>query len=181
MEETPHVVDSETVFEGRVFRVRIDRIRYHDGAMHRVDVIEHRGSFGIIALPSANEIVLVRQYRHPIARSLWEIPAGTAELGEEPTLGAARELQEETGYRAGRIYAIGSLFMTPGFCNEIMHFFVAEDLSAGEQSLDEDERIEVASFTLDEAEALTKTGQIADAKTLVALLWMRGSRGQITP
>jgi ADP-ribose pyrophosphatase len=181
MEEVPEIIDSKTVFEGRVFRVRTDQIRYDDGVVHRLDVVEHRGSFGIIALPSPNEIVLVRQYRHPIARSLWEIPAGTAELGEDPLHGAARELQEETGYRAGRVQAIGTMYMTPGFCNEIMHFFVAEELVAGEQSLDDDERIEVASFTLDGAEALVKAQEIADAKTLIALLWMRSGRGQLTP
>ncbi|MBV8331356.1 MAG: NUDIX hydrolase [Candidatus Eremiobacteraeota bacterium] len=177
--ERPDVVGSERVFEGRVFDVRLDRVRYADGAEHRVDIVEHRGSFTIVALPSPDELVLVRQYRHAAGTAFWELPAGSAEPGEEPSAGAARELREETGYRAGRIRPVGSLYPTPGYCNEIMHFFVAEELTAGEQTLDEDERIEVGIYTWDAAWRLVASGEIADMKTVLALLWVESKRGEI--
>jgi len=176
MDDKPEILHSERVFEGRVFDVRIDRIRYPDGAEHRVDVVEHPGSFTVLAIPAPGQVVLVRQYRHPVAATLWELPAGTAEQGEDPLGGAARELQEETGYRAGRMRRLGSLYATPGFCTETMHFFVAEDLTAGEQMLDEDERIEVGTFTRDAAWRLVDRGQIADMKTVLALLWTESSQ-----
>ena len=171
MDERPLTIGSDRIFEGRVFNVRVDRVRYSDGAEHRVDVVEHRGSFTVLAMPSPGEVVLVRQYRHPIGKALWELPAGTAEPGEDPLEGASRELREETGYRAERLRSLGSLYATPGFCTEIMHFFAAEGLEAGEQMLDEDERIEVATFTREEAWRLVAAREIGDMKTVLALLW----------
>jgi ADP-ribose pyrophosphatase len=176
MDETPEVLKSERVFEGRVFNVRIDRVRYPDGAEHRIDVVEHPGSFTILAMPGPDEVVLVRQYRHPVSKAIWELPAGTAEPGEDPVAGAVRELAEETGYRAGRIRRLGSLFATPGFCTETMHFFTAEELTEGEQMLDEDERIHVATFTRDAAWRLVAQGEIADMKTVLALLWTESNQ-----
>jgi ADP-ribose pyrophosphatase len=112
---------------------------------------------------------------------LWEIPAGVSEPGETAADGALRELREETGYRASTMRPLGSMFVTPGYCTERLEFFHADGLSSGDQQLDEDERIAVASFTIGEAERLVETGQIADVKTVVALLWMRGSRGELVP
>lgn len=176
MDEKPELCSSHRVFEGRVFNVRIDRIRYPDGAEHRVDVVEHPGSFTVLAMPAPNEVVLVRQYRHAVSKALWELPAGTAEPGEDPVAGAARELAEETGYRAGRVEPLGSLYATPGFCTETMHFFTARQLTAGEQMLDEDERIDVATFTRDAAWRLVAQGEIADMKTVLALLWTESNQ-----
>jgi ADP-ribose pyrophosphatase len=176
MDEKPELLTSERVFEGRVFSVRIDRIRYQDGAEHRIDVVEHPGSFTVLAMPSPHEVVLVRQYRHAVSEAVWELPAGTAHPGEDPAAGAARELAEETGYRAGRMRRLGSLFATPGFCTEIMHFFAAEDLLPGEQMLDEDERIEAQTFTRDAAWRLVAGREIADMKTVLALLWTESNQ-----
>ena len=180
MDDRPQVLSSQRAFEGRVFDVRVDRVRYDDGAEHRVDVVEHRDSFAIAAAPRPGEVVLVRQYRHAAGKMLWELPAGTAEPGEDPLAGAARELAEETGYRAARFHRLGSLYATPGFCTEIMHFFAAEGLTQGEQMLDEDERIEVGVFTVEAARRLVAEGEIADMKTVLALLWMEGRRGEFT-
>lgn len=181
MESKPQVISSVQRFEGRVFRVRTDELRFEDGGSARVDVVEHRGSYAIIALPQPDRIVLVRQYRHPVGRELWEIPAGTAEPDESILTGALRELVEETGYRAHSARAIGTFYMTPGFCNEVMHMVVAEQLEPGTQSLDEDERIVVQTFTIEEAESLLASGEICDAKTIFALVWMRGNRGELAP
>lgn len=173
MEEAPRVVASRRPFEGRVFNVRIDELRYADGTVHRVDVVEHPASLAIVAIPAPNELVLVRQYRHPARSSLWEIPAGSSEPGEAPVDGARRELREETGYVAGRIRPIGTIWTTPGFCSELMHFFHADELTAGEPAFDADERIEVGRFTFQAAQRLVAEGT-ADAKTLLALFWLQG-------
>lgn len=180
-DEIPQRIESRTVFEGPVFRVRVDELRYADGATHRCDVVEHAATFGIIALCASGELVLVRQYRHPVGRMLWEIPAGTSEPDEPAADGALRELAEETGYRAGRIRPLWTVYMTPGFCDEAMHFYVAEQLVAGAQSLDEDERIDVGCFSLDQALQMFASGEIADVKTLLALQWMAAQRAQVVP
>jgi ADP-ribose pyrophosphatase len=177
MEDAPRVLASRRCFDGRVFGVRIDTVRYSDGTEHRVDVVEHGASLAIIARPTPRELVLVRQYRHPANAALWEVPAGTAEPGEDPAVAANRELREETGYRAGRIRPIGSVWTSPGFCSEVMHFFVADDLTAGEPALDDDERIESGVFTPEAAWRLVADGT-ADAKTLLALFWLQGGEGE---
>src|SRR5262249_6930280 len=110
MSELPETISSSRVFEGRVFDVRIDQLRYDDGSQHRIDVVEHGPSFTIAAAPAPNEVVLVRQYRHPARAELWELPAGRSEADEDPASGALRELREETGFRAGRIRRIFSLY-----------------------------------------------------------------------
>ena len=178
METAPYVLRSRRLYEGRVFTVRATTLRYSDGTEHRVDVVEHGASLAIVATPEPNELVLVRQYRHPVKSLLWEIPAGAAEPGESPLEGAIRELREETGYRAGRIRPIGSVWMTPGFCSEIMHFFYADELTAGEAACDDDERIEVGRFTYQAARRLVAEGT-ADAKTLMALFWLQGAGDKI--
>jgi ADP-ribose pyrophosphatase len=177
MEDAPRTLSSRRCFEGRVFDVRVDTVRYPDGSEHRVDVVEHGASLAIVARPTPQELVLVRQYRHPASAALWEVPAGTAEPGEEAAAAAARELREETGYRAGRIRPIGSAWMSPGFCSEIMHFFVADRLTAGAPALDDDERIEARVFTHEAAWRLVADGT-ADAKTLLALFWLQGGEGE---
>jgi ADP-ribose pyrophosphatase len=178
MDESPAVLDSSRRFEGRVFNVRIDTLRYEDGARARVDVVEHGDSIAIIATATGNDLVLVRQYRHPARAALWEIPAGSAQPDEDLIAGAVRELREETGYRAGRMRRVGSVWTTPGFCDEVMHFFYAEELVAGEPAPDEDERIEVGTFSQEAAWRLVANGS-ADAKTVLALCWMAGARGEI--
>jgi ADP-ribose pyrophosphatase len=177
MEEAPRVIASRGVFEGRVFRVRVDDVRYEDGSEHRIDVVEHGASVAIVATPTAGSIVLVRQYRLPTGRSLWEIPAGMSDPDENPADGARRELREETGYLAGRLRPLGSTWTTPGFCSEIMHFFHADQLTAGAPDMEEDERIEVRTCSHEAAWRLVAEGT-ADAKTLLALFWLQGGEGE---
>jgi ADP-ribose pyrophosphatase len=127
----------------------------------------------ILATPEPGRLVLVRQYRHAIGGLLWEIPAGTAEHGEDPLDGARRELREETGYRSAEVTRIGSFYTSPGFCDEIVHLYHAQRLEPGPQALDGDERIEVGTFSLEAAWRLVGGGGVADCKTVVALLWLK--------
>ncbi len=178
MDDLPRILSSRRCFDGRVFSVRVDEVAYADGAEHRLDVVEHGASLAIVATPSPSEIVLVRQYRHPAGSMLWEVPAGSAERDENPVDGARRELREETGYSAGRIRRIGSVWTSPGFCSELMHFFHAEELVAGETAFDDDERIEVGLFSIAAAWRLVADGA-ADAKTVLALFWLQGGEDKI--
>ncbi len=178
MNDVPQLISTNRVFTGLVFNVRIDELRYGDLSNHRLDVVEHGPSLTILATPNPGEVVLVRQYRHAAGATLWELPAGMSEAGEEPIVGAARELREETGYRAGRIRPLASLYSTPGFCDEVLHFFHADDLRAGEQALDDDEVIEVGVFELDAAWRLVAGGTIADCKTVLGLLWANAHRDE---
>lgn len=179
MESKPQVISSVERFKGRVFSVRTDEVEFDDGARARLDIVAHGGSYAVVALPTPDSIVLVRQYRHAVGREIWEIPAGTAEPGEGIVNGALRELAEETGYRASSARHIFSFFMTPGFCDEVMHVILAEHLEPGMQALDEDERIAVQTFTIEETDSLLASGEICDIKTLFALFWMRGKRSEL--
>ncbi len=180
MEQLPRVIDSEHIFEGRVFGVRRDLVRFASNHEVRLDIVEHPGSFAILARPSAGAIVLVRQYRHPAHAYLWEIPAGKAEAGESALEGAARELAEETGYRATTLRELAAVYMTPGFCEERLHLVLADDLTPGPTDLDEDEAIEVRVVTITDAQAMVVRGEIVDAKTVLALLYLAARAGEPT-
>jgi ADP-ribose pyrophosphatase len=171
MSEHPQVLESREIFKGRVFSVRVDTIRA-DGRDHRLDIVEHPGSFAIAAVPEPQHIVLVRQYRHAAGQTLWEIPAGTAEPNEECESGARRELREETGYTADCFEQLCLAYPTPGFCTERVHVYAAYGLHAGPQQLEEDERIDVRTVSFEEAWAMQASGQIIDMKTLLSLLWL---------
>jgi len=166
------VLRSRHPFTGKQFAVRVDEVRI-DGRAHEYELAEHPGGFAIIALPNADHIVLVRQYRHATAGFLWELPAGTAQLGEDPSRGALRELREETGYIAGTVRKLWEVYPSPGILTEVMHIFVAEDLTPGQADPDEGEQLEVRVVSVEEAWQMQDRGELRDAKTLLALLWLR--------
>jgi len=168
------VYSSERPYGGRVVNLRVDEIDAYRGDRRRkVEVVEHVGGVVVIAQPSPREIVLVKQYRHPAAAELWEVPAGMIERGEEPIVTAERELIEETGYRAERLEFLWSIYTTPGYCNERIHFFVAHGLTAGEAQPEDDEQFELRVWTLDDAWAAVERDELRDAKTQIALAWAR--------
>jgi ADP-ribose pyrophosphatase len=165
----PH--SSRRIYEGRVLNLRVDEIDKPAGGRRLIEIVEHNGGAVIIALPSPSEIVLVRQYRYAAGADLWELPAGMIDPGETPDTAAARELHEETGYTAGRIRYLWSAYSTPGFCQELLHFYVAQDLTPGDQKQDEVEQIEVRTWKLEEAWNLVQADQLRDAKTQIGLAW----------
>jgi ADP-ribose pyrophosphatase len=166
-----------TVFEGRIITVQVESITLPKGQALDAEIVRHPGSVVIVPVNASNEVILVRQYRHAIGRSTWELPAGTLKQGEDVRAAAKRECQEEVGMVAERLVPLGSFFPTPGYCDENMHFFLASGLReprAGDDEAhqDEDEDIETLSVPLPELRAMIARGDIVDLKTLggVALL-----------
>lgn len=185
LRETP--VDGRIVHQGRYVTFRVDRVRDADGGIHTRDWVDHPGAVAILAV-DAGSVLMVRQFRTPAGRVLMEIPAGTLERlpgggTEDPDGAARRELGEETGQQAARWRTLGRFYPAPGFASELMHLYLATDLApvpdyAGPE---EDERIAVARIPVADALAMADRGEIADAKTLVALFWLArlADRGEI--
>lgn len=167
------VVDSKTVYEGRVFDVHQDQVRLPDGRTVRIDVVAHRGAVTIIPLDEEGQIWFIRQYRHPAGRTLLELPAGVAEEDEAPEVSAHREIREEIGMAAGHLEALGEFFLAPGYSTEYMYVFLATGLTEDPLEGDEDEDIEVEKVPAAQAMLLAEKGHIQDAKTLAALLLAR--------
>ncbi|ACX51599.1 NUDIX hydrolase [Ammonifex degensii KC4] len=163
---------SETVFQGRILRVRVDTVLLPDGCTSTREVVEYSGAVAIVPLTAEGEVVMVRQYRYPVGRELLEIPAGKIEEGEEPEACARRELEEETGFMARSWQHLGSFYSTPGFTSEKMHLFLAQDLYPGKKNPDRDEFLRVERLPLAQALELIRKGEIADAKSICGLLWV---------
>lgn len=161
---------SETLFEGKVFNLRRDTVRLRDGTVVTRDVVEHPGSVVIAAVTDRREVILVRQYREPAGRALWELPAGRRDPGEDPLAGAQRELAEETGLRARSWRLLARFYPSPGYTTEFKWLFLAQDLEPGPSRPDPDEDIEVRAVPLAEALAMAARGEIVDGKTLIGLL-----------
>ncbi|WP_046173773.1 NUDIX hydrolase [Domibacillus indicus] len=166
---------TESIFKGKVINVQVDDVILPDGKTAKRELIKHPGAVCVIAITVEKKIILVEQYRKALERPLVEVPAGKLEPGEEPSYCAARELEEETGYRPGSITHVQSFYTSPGFADELVHVFLAKDLEKVEGGLvaDEDEFVELLEVTLAEAEQLAKEERIFDAKTLWALQYIR--------
>jgi ADP-ribose pyrophosphatase len=166
--ETP--LSSERIYEGRMINLRRDMVRLPDGNSSSREVVEHPGAVAVVPILDDDSILLVRQFRHPVGKVLLEIPAGKLGPGEEPDLCAARELEEETGYRANKLERRSSLFTGPGFTDEIIHIYVASDLVRSAACPDEDEFIEAERFDADTVRQMVRDGRICDAKTIAGLM-----------
>jgi len=172
-------LDSRRIYTGRVVRLDLDTVRFPDGSTGELELIRHPGAAAIV--PCASDplgadptILLIRQYRYATGGELWEIPAGTLDPGEDPEACARRELLEETGVTAARLQRLTSIWTTPGFTNEVIHLYLATGLTSGEPSRERDEFIEVVPQPLSRVLALIRDGEIRDAKTVVAILYMAG-------
>ncbi len=169
------VLSSKVSFEGPVFRVVTDEVREPGGEAHRRDVVRHPGSVVVLAVDDAKSkrdplILLERQYRHAAAQYLYEIPAGSLDPGEDPLTGAKRELLEETGYKAKHWSKLVRFFASPGFLGEWMQIFIAEGLTPGDATPEDDEQIELFAVPLSELLREIDAGRIHDGKTIAATL-----------
>jgi ADP-ribose pyrophosphatase len=175
IEEKAELLSSESVFDGPLFRVLRDRLIEPGGKLATRDIVRHNGSVVVLAIDNTKNkrdpwIVVERQYRHAANRFLWELPAGKLEPGEDPLLGAQRELAEETGYRAKKWKPLVEYYASPGFLGESMKVFVAEGLVAGDAHPEDDEHIAFRLVKLSELLKLIELGAILDGKTLSAVL-----------
>jgi ADP-ribose pyrophosphatase len=167
------IISSREAYRCSLFRVTEDKARDPKSKFEiRRSVVRHAGSAVMMAVDDRERVLLVRQYRLPAERNLWELPAGRLDPGEKPLQAAKRELIEETGYRARKWTRLASFFVSPGYVQERMTIFLATDLIEGRATPMEDERIETRWFTRKELAAMIRGGKIEDAKTMLGyFLW----------
>ncbi|ASW51480.2 TPA: NUDIX hydrolase [Streptococcus suis] len=170
-------IERTEIFKGHIFDVVVDDVQLSDGTMSKRELIFHRGAVCILAVTPEGKMILVKQYRKAIERAIYEIPAGKLELGEEDTLedAALRELEEETGYTSDKLTLLADFYSAIGFCNERIRLYLADNLIKVEnpRPMDEDEVIELHEVTLEEALNLLATGDICDAKTIMAIQYLQ--------
>lgn len=161
-------IGTEPIFQGRVISLQVDTVALPNGETAKREIVKHPGAVAVLAIHEGRMIV-VEQYRKPLERSLVEIPAGKLEPGEDPLEAAKRELEEETGFRCDTLKPIFSFYTSPGFADEILHVYFAEQLVPGEVRLDEDEFLDIEFLTLEAAQQYIADGRIRDAKTVAAV------------
>ena len=173
----PDQLDSRPVHDGRIVKLAIDTARFPDGSTGELELIRHSGAAAVVPIlgdPEADdpEIVLLRQYRYAAGGDIYEVPAGRPDRSGEPWEDvAARELEEETGYAAGSLHRLTTIYTTPGFTDERIHLFSATGLTRGRADLDEDEFVEVIPMRLTEVLDAVRSGRIIDAKSVSAVLY----------
>jgi ADP-ribose pyrophosphatase len=160
---------SRRIFKGRVVTLDIDTVTLPNGATIELEMIHHPGAAAVVPMKEDGTVILIRQYRHAAGGYIYEIPAGKLHPGEDPKLCAARELQEEIGYRADSLELLASILTTPGFTDEVIHIYKGTGLTKGQQDLDHDEVIEIVELPLEKALAQIIDGTIRDGKTIVGL------------
>ena len=167
------------VYEGKVISLDVDAVRFPDGSVGELEMIRHPGAAAVIPFASDPHgqdptILLIEQYRYATNGKLFEIPAGRLNPGEDPQVCAERELLEEVGVKAGRVERLTTIWTTPGFTDERIHLFMATDLTADQHAREPDEFIEVTPRPLSEVLGLIRSGEICDAKTCLAILFVAG-------
>ena len=165
------ILNSEIIYEGPAFGLRRDEVLEPTGVRTTREMITHPGSVVVLPVLPDGKIVMIRQYRHAARQFLWELVAGRMEKGENPGKAAARELIEETGYRARRFRVFLDFYPTPGFLEERMFLLLAEGLTAGEAEPEEDEKIVSLAFTRRELEQMIHKRKLRDAKSIAGLLY----------
>jgi len=161
------VKKSEILFRGKVFDLQVDEIEYDSGNKGIREVAVHPGGAVVVPVKGDGKIVMVNQFRYPFQKFLLEMPAGKLDKNEDPMVCAMRELEEETGFKTKNITKLGAICTTPGFCTEVLHIFLAKDLTPGNHNREEGEHgMEVFEFTIEEIEKKILAGEIVDAKTI---------------
>lgn len=174
-ELTEQTVASRQLFSGRLLGLRIDTVRLPEGMEVTREIVEHPGAAAVVPLTDDGQVLLVRQWRHPIGAPSLEIPAGTLDGSESPEACAERELCEEIGFFPGSLHRLGAVYVSPGYSDEIIHLYVASKLQPAKQQPDPDENLQTVRMTLEDAVAACSDGRLNDAKTITALLltWQR--------
>jgi ADP-ribose pyrophosphatase len=166
---------TKTIFEGRIIRLDVERVRLPNGVDAELEIVRHPGGAATVALDGESRVCLLKQYRHVVGGWLWELPAGKLEANESPLATAQRELQEEAGTRAGAWEALGGVWSSPGIFTEVIHLFLAHDLTPVASNHDREELIEAHWVGFARSLSMIEQGEITDAKTVLGLLraWQR--------
>lgn len=170
-------LSTRQAFQGRLVNVRVDTISLPGGRTSTREIVEH-GACVCMAPVDSGDVLLVRQYRKPVEASLLEVPAGRMESGESPQDAAIRELREEVGHTAGNLQHLQSFYMSPGYCTEEMHAYLATDLRPAALDPDFDENIQVVRVPLSQIPNLLHSGEIRDAKSIACLVLALDVLGQ---
>lgn len=174
-------MSSRRVYTGRVVSLDIDTVRFPNGVTGELEMIRHSGASAVVPLLEVEgeptKVLLIRQYRYAANEFLYEIPAGRLDAGETPENCAHRELKEETGYSAGLMISMTSIYTTPGFTDEFINLFLARELTPGKSALEDDEILELTAVDMPTALEMIRKGEIKDGKTISALLFAARFRG----
>jgi ADP-ribose pyrophosphatase len=175
MQKPPEILSTRDIYKGKIFDVVESDIR-HDEVEYKREIVVHKGSAVIVPLFDNGTIALVRQYRYAAEKFLLEVPAGTLNKNEDPEIGAARELEEEIGVRAGKIEKLAEFYVSPGFLTEKMFLYRATDLTETKQALEVDEILSIERHPIADALDLVRRGEIEDAKTIIAITLVANQR-----
>ncbi|MEA4953974.1 MAG: NUDIX hydrolase [Pseudoflavonifractor sp.] len=170
MKLTEETVDTRVLYRGEIITVRKDTARLENGRTAGREVVEHPGGVCILPLEADGSAYTVRQFRYPLGRVVEELPAGKLDGPEDPRAAAERELSEEVGAQAGELICLGELLMSPGFCTEVLHMYLARELTHGEQHPDEDEFLTVERAPFSTLVERVLSGELTDAKTVAVIL-----------
>lgn len=163
-------ISSKEIFKGEIIKLYLDKVKLPSGKIATREKIYHPGAVGIVPLNKNGNIFVVKQFRYPIKKVLIEIPAGKIDKNETPHDCAGRELKEEIGAVGGKLIHLASFYSSPGFCNEIMHVYLAVDFIKKENSLEDDEFLQIVELKMEDALSYIKSGKIKDAKTIIGIL-----------
>lgn len=157
------------IYKGKVIDLSLETVMLPNGTTTSLEIIAHPGAAAVVPMKNEQTVIMIRQYRHAVGGFIYEIPAGKLHPNEDPRNCAAREVEEEIGFRVGKLEPLLSFFTTPGFTDEIIHIFVGSDLTPGTQDLDVDEVLEIVELPLAKAMEMIRGGEIKDGKTIIGL------------
>jgi ADP-ribose pyrophosphatase len=175
------LVSTSRLYSGRVIDLDLDTVRFPDDSTGQLEILRHPGASAVVPFidpPGAGDprVILLRQFRHAADGYIWEVPAGRLDAGESPEACAARELEEETGMRAGRLERLTTICTTPGFTDERIHLFLALDLEPGAEGREADEFMELHTLRWSQVMEMMERGEVIDGKTLVTLMYVQSFR-----
>ena len=176
MSDSEQLLSSKEIFRGHVVDLRIDTIEKKSGVVTTREIVEHKDCIAVVVVDEVDNILMVKQFRTPINKSLLEIPAGGVKDGEDPEDCVRRELQEEIGYLPAKLQRLGGFYAAPGYCSEYLHIFLATDLTISRLTAEDTDEIEVMRFTVPEILTMIDSGEICDAKSIAGLLKYISSR-----
>lgn len=165
-------VEEKLFYEGKIIKLFLQKVKLINGKYSNREIIRHPGGVAILAFKDKDTVLMVEQYRKAIEKTILELPAGKLEAGENPENCGKRELEEETGFRAESFVLLGKIVTTPGFCDEYIHLYKAENLVPGQIGGDEDEFIKVHEVKIKDIKSMIKEGTIIDSKTISAFMYL---------